>query len=398
MLARARLYLAALSLIAIRIDPTEPARYAAVAYGLLAGYVAYALAIVVALRLGRLLAFSRPVVLHSLDIAWAGGLSLFTDGPNSPFFLFFVFVLLEAAYRWSLRGTMLTTAVLTVLLVLEAMVLAAPPLGGERLLEGDFEANRCLMRAMYLVIVGYLVGHLSERERRALAETAAIADLLSRVRAERGLSRSLQGAGEVTLRHFRASRFLLAVKEADTERAYLWQMARTAGGVTPLTLTELAPLAQARYLFVDEVPAEFALHARRRQGEVRVDALVAEDARPALSQALDPPPDELGGPWRSLLLVSAILGEEWQLRLMLVDAEAGGTPEEHLRALRRMVQELAPAVENVYLLRRWRTRAAALERARVARELHDGVLQAAALAGRRTLKDIDKTAVRTNFV
>jgi two-component system nitrate/nitrite sensor histidine kinase NarX len=39
------------------------------------------------------------------------------------------------------------------------------------------------------------------------------------------------------------------------------------------------------------------------------------------------------------------------------------------------VQQISPAVQNVYLLRRLRSAARILERARIARELHDGVIQ-----------------------
>ncbi len=46
-----------------------------------------------------------------------------------------------------------------------------------------------------------------------------------------------------------------------------------------------------------------------------------------------------------------------------------------LRFARRLVQQLAPAVQNVYLLHRLRSTASALERGRIACELHDGVIQ-----------------------
>jgi two-component system nitrate/nitrite sensor histidine kinase NarX len=48
---------------------------------------------------------------------------------------------------------------------------------------------------------------------------------------------------------------------------------------------------------------------------------------------------------------------------------------EGLRFLQELVRQIGPAVYNVYLLRRLRLRAGALERARFARELHDGAVQ-----------------------
>jgi two-component system nitrate/nitrite sensor histidine kinase NarX len=52
-----------------------------------------------------------------------------------------------------------------------------------------------------------------------------------------------------------------------------------------------------------------------------------------------------------------------------------GDPEEELRFLQEFAQQVAPAIYNVYLVRRLRERAGALERARFARELHDGAIQ-----------------------
>ena len=52
-----------------------------------------------------------------------------------------------------------------------------------------------------------------------------------------------------------------------------------------------------------------------------------------------------------------------------------GQPEEELRFLQEFAQQVGPAVYNVYLMRRLRERAGAVERARFARELHDGAIQ-----------------------
>ena len=52
-----------------------------------------------------------------------------------------------------------------------------------------------------------------------------------------------------------------------------------------------------------------------------------------------------------------------------------GEKQEELRFLLDMVHQVGPAVYNVYLLHRLRRRAGAAERARFARELHDGAVQ-----------------------
>ncbi len=59
----------------------------------------------------------------------------------------------------------------------------------------------------------------------------------------------------------------------------------------------------------------------------------------------------------------------------MFEPRLGGLAERQLRILQDLTSRVAPAVYNVYLLRRLRSRAAAAERGRVARELHDGVVQ-----------------------
>ena len=53
----------------------------------------------------------------------------------------------------------------------------------------------------------------------------------------------------------------------------------------------------------------------------------------------------------------------------------GAEKQEELRFLLNLVRQIGPAIYNVYLLHRLRRRAGAAERARFARELHDGAVQ-----------------------
>ena len=75
------------------------------------------------------------------------------------------------------------------------------------------------------------------------------------------------------------------------------------------------------------------------------------------------------------MAVSFIFGREWWGRIFFLDPSLTGDIEEELRFLQELVRQVGPAVYNVYLLRRLRLRAGAVERARFARELHDGAVQ-----------------------
>jgi len=80
-------------------------------------------------------------------------------------------------------------------------------------------------------------------------------------------------------------------------------------------------------------------------------------------------------PFHSLVTVSFLFGSDWRGRVFLFNPAWRGEKQEELRFLLDLVRQVGPAVYNVYLLHRLRRRASAAERARFARELHDGAVQ-----------------------
>jgi signal transduction histidine kinase len=66
---------------------------------------------------------------------------------------------------------------------------------------------------------------------------------------------------------------------------------------------------------------------------------------------------------------------DWTGRMVLLDPEIGMDREDTLRLVQRLMREIGPYIEEVTRLQSLRTRAEGIERARLARELHDGVIQ-----------------------
>jgi signal transduction histidine kinase len=70
------------------------------------------------------------------------------------------------------------------------------------------------------------------------------------------------------------------------------------------------------------------------------------------------------------------MAEQWQGRVYLFGATPRGSLERQLHFLEALCEHIAHGLTNVFLLTRLRSQAGAAERARVARELHDGTIQA----------------------
>jgi len=76
-----------------------------------------------------------------------------------------------------------------------------------------------------------------------------------------------------------------------------------------------------------------------------------------------------------MLVVGNEMGDDWSGRLVVVNARVGRRCERELRFAQNILRQVSPALYSIYVFRRFRSRAGAVERARVARELHDTAIQ-----------------------
>ncbi len=370
MLAAARAILMVLSMIALYVDPTDPAEYSRIALSMMAVWTLYSIVVLVWLRSVRLPRFA-PHVLHTIDIIWPTAIGLFTQGPNSPFYVYTVFTLAAAAFRWGLPET-LTTAVAGIgLLDLQALLLTGGTLAWEVTLLGAFDVNGLIIRCSYLLVLGLLIGYFGEAEKERRGESLVLNRILRSARVEQGLGVSLHLAVSEFLRIYLAERAYVIMQEIGRERYFLWQTDANTAPDTQLFATELQPQQAAAYLMRSSAATFLA-----QQTETGVQVLALEgDHVEEVPTAEFPALPFHRGPVSSFLSTATSLGQEWFVRVYLVNASVGVSREQELQFAERVLRQVAPALHSVFLVRRLRKRAGAIERARVARELHDGAIQ-----------------------
>ena len=370
-LASARVFLTTAAVVAIYVDATEPTRYEELAYVLLLGYAAYSLAIWLLLQLRE--DFVRQVFwIHVMDVIFPAVFTLFTQGPSSPFFLFFTFTVTSAAFRWGLPETFATSFGIALLMTGEAALFS---FGGPRwhtLVQGEFELNRFIIRSSYLILIGTLLGFLSEEEKQVRAENAVISRVIGRARVENGMRGTLQGLLGEVMQVFAGRRAIAIFEQAGSGRVFLWQASRMANSdQCSIDYSEPSPAEARGYLF--SMPGQ--VFCVEQDGEEwNCLALGADGTKLRIVPDAWETPYVIGEV-TALLAVELALGEEWSGRLLVVDPHLGAEKAKEMRFALRLVRQTGPAVYTVYLLRRLRSRAGALERARVARELHDGAIQ-----------------------
>jgi signal transduction histidine kinase len=383
-LATARVFLAVSALVAIRLDPGE-IRYSPWAYGLFAFYMSQAVLIMLLLRQRQQSTPSFRLLVHAADVVWPALIGLFATGRGSPFFLFFVFVLAAAAYRWGLWETIGTAASAVALLWIESLVLHSglfqwldnfllrnrlSPLGVD---PTDFEPKHLFMRSTYLLVMGLLLGYLAEQQKQLRAERAVIARIAGKARVEAGLTGTLQEILGELLTMYGARRGLVASQEANSHRVFVGELGVASYGPSTLNWLEPLPTDTTTYLF--DSTAETCYVSQNGGERLALRGLDKAGQRIRTNSAAFLDQFRKQRQFQNLLVISFVFGSEWWGRIFLLDPSSVGEIEGELRFLQELVRQVGPAVYNVYLLRRLRLRAGAVERARFARELHDGAVQ-----------------------
>jgi signal transduction histidine kinase len=367
------------------MDPAE-ITYSPWASGILAFYIIQGVFIIIFLRRRQESTPSFRLLVHSADVVWPGLISVFATGQNNPFFLFFVFVLAAAAYRWGLWETVGTAVAAVLLLWIESFSFHLGFVGWVNGLHKlhlpvlqvnavDFEPKHLFMRSVYLLVLGILLGYLAEQQKQLRAEKAVIARTLGKARVEAGLTGTIGEIAGDLLSMYGAKQLVIASQETSNYRVFVGELRRIQDHTS---FRWLDPSASDRETYLYESPAATCYARRsgkRGAGDFSLLGLDREGGR-----VRDLNPEFLGHlarkhDFRSLMTVSFVFGREWSGRIILLDPSLTGDTEEELRFLEELVRQVGPAVYNVLLLRRLRLRAGAVERARFARELHDGAVQ-----------------------
>ena len=369
-IAFCRVLLATATLAVIIADPRQPSFRADLAYALLTAYIVYSGVVFFLVRKDYLRNVQNADVLATAtDIVWVTILTRFTEAGPGPFFLLHVFVISSVSVRWGLRATMAVTLLLSVLYPSMLLAVHLGTVGGS----GDDPVFRraYLLRPLYLIILAYLIGYLGEHERRSRQKLGFMLDLPQAFRlrpAARGLARLMRD----TLAHFESQHGILVLRDPETDRYFRWDVARRGRRTRiGLRISETNPL-----------PLGFSPPTW---------GLLANDLRPATGVALSydmrsdrvkrtklPPTLALPGSAQNILVAPIIIGDQLRGHALAIREVRRKFTRDDLEFLLLIVGQAAAGFENVRLQEKAEEMAVLEERARIARDLHDGFIQSLA--------------------
>lgn len=234
--------------------------------------------------------------------------------------------------------------------------------------------------AATLALVGLLLafrfGRSMEAGGESRRQTAMVADLCTQVDVRVGLKQSIGAVFDALVTRFDARHAIAVVRDSATGQVSIWRGgARSPGTPDAARVEPIDQASLANYMFL---PSAEAWSVHTVQGRPDILSAIAFDADGGRVPGPSHFPQrflEAVGPFTRLMAYSIESPEEWNGRVFLIDPAARLHQPSALALGRRFIQQITPIVNNVAAVHRIRARSAANERARVGRELHDGIIQ-----------------------
>jgi signal transduction histidine kinase len=356
LIATGRLVLGGFSLIALTLDPSDPAPYAYVAYSLASAYTVYAALLAALLRRSPTPLMRLRLVTHVLDLAVFSTLMYVTGGPSSPFAVFLVFSLLCAMLRWQWHGVLWTT-----LVAIGSYVVVGLFWAGDAGI--DLEPNRIIIHCASLALLGVMLGYLGAYGQQRRAEIARLAIWPPALPAER------EALVAAMLRHAAATLRAPSVVMIWEEPEEPWLYVAVSKGDT-FELHRGSPLA-----FPGVVAAPLREHTFLCQNTAAAIPTVLYTTPTGLQQWYGSPLDldlqaRFGG--RSVLS-AGLTAENVTGRLFFLNVKH--MTSDDLPVAKIVAQQVGSHLDHLSLMDQLQNATVAEERVRFARDLHDGLLQ-----------------------
>ena len=344
--------------------------------GLLDMYFAYSLIIFAMLYLHGAADSTYRLTALAFDFFFAGAITLFSGGPESPYVVLVVFVVLTSAYRSGLHGTNLTTVACALLLFAEVRIFERWPRYFDVPRTADFGTEQLFLRGTFVIVISLLLAYTALRERRLRAESALFTRVLSRAHLEGKIEMALETLFSEITPLYQPRKALIALRKGNVEEVFFWENFRLPNNsetASVRTVLQFSNLEAAAFSF----PAH-TWYLKRTQRKLYRPTHLAFDHSGKRIRPLD------SADWRaylptlkvpSIMVSSFSFDDDLDGRLILIGPRIHQDNKEALRFLQNLLKSVSPFIRDMYVLRDVGVQAEDQVRFRLTRELHDGTLQ-----------------------
>jgi signal transduction histidine kinase len=350
MISTMRLVLASAGLFVVMLDTTRPtAMYVALVLYTVYAFVIYILSI-------RRSALLPQRILHWLDLLLYMPLIGVTGGSNSMFFFFLFFSILVASFGWGfIEGVRMTLAAASLFTIV-----------GVFTAENTIELSRFLLRPTSLLALGYMIAHWGGFEVKLKSRLGLLKDISDFSDPRFGLDPTVNRMMD-RLRHFYKADSCLAVVQIPGGNFQLRKVsAATASGWVVKTI----PNQMAAILLSPSPPAALIFHKRKSKRLIY-------DVKTALSSR-DVPVSfvAIGNTLEAQQFMSVpIYYQDHAVGRFYVIGSTQTMDDSDIGFVMQLIEHVTPVLDNIRLVDRLASEAAEYERQRIARDIHDGVIQ-----------------------
>jgi signal transduction histidine kinase len=353
-IAYARPIFILLALLAVLEQP--PSREAHRSASFLIAYLIAALLVTQIERLLRKRSWHLPLVCDLLAL----GFFMYISPSTVPVWFPYMFLCYAAGIRWGLELTLPLAGALSLILVLLTAV------------KGDIHWMRVV--SWLGLTTGTFAGgaglaFLGDRNRRFASQIAFFSRLSATIQVDQGLAESLRMFLEELATTFGAEEALMLYRDTDLERIFLW---RLKAGESERLVPESMPLSRTDGFLLDDMDATICWNSLAGSGSGF--GWDRRDGRALKNLPRLPGPAQQELKVTSFATVAFEQGGQATGRIFLLNSRKPFQKQD-LAWFENIAAHISPALENIFLLRHLRARAIEAERSRIARDLHDGILQ-----------------------
>ena len=363
-IAGLRLFLSLIALIAIYIDPSDPDYFVSLAYDALVLYTLYSVGIYyVATRVETFTRRDNFLLVWS-DLFLYSLLISLSSGTNSVFFWFYFFAILVACSRLGPRMGLTVTFAATAIFFSQAYF--AKP--------SEVEWNRLLLRPATLIALGYVLTFWSGAEQRLRRKLELLREVSVTANPRFGVNHTASQLMQRVLAFFKADTCVLLEHDVQTDEYTLRSTSGKNSDVGP-TPYELPVQLHSS---LQSVGTGAVLYSGERHGWKRFRNYRIWNPSTQAHGSLPLTEAQHIARWLGCgsFIAVPLRHHEWLRGFLFVSAARPSSFRlDDAKFLLQMADQVTPVLEHIRLVDQMASSAADDERRRIARSVHDRVIQ-----------------------